>query len=688
MKRARTILVAMTLGIGLLVMDGPAAAAATVASPATGSLPDAVTAPDQQPAPVPDPPAPTPATDQSAGAEIGSVSQVAAAAAEQHSAAALERTTVGRHASPAAKSAAIWKTRGEPDRLIIIRQGSIDSVANGRLERHIVRPVSIITLNTLAYYVPSSWLSFDGTVAKLSAAVVLTTGVNLRIGPSVTQLLLTGGPTAPDAATLFVGAGALTLRGVKVASADPVTGAPMSDTPGRPFMSVATGGRLDVIDSSVTGLGATSGATVGQKIYPAIVFGLGSHGSVVRSTLSGNTVGLTLQKSDGVLLQDVTVSNSAADGIVLVGDTDTAMSGVMAEGNGLNGVAVSGPSSPRAINGITTHANHDFGVSVAGQAKPQLSAITASADGSGGIEINHSTDVDVTGLTATDEPVAVYTHVSSARVALERLNISGGRRGVVIEKTTNGLTLTDSTVHGTELGVSLGGHQMQLTDVDVVDSDTAAVIERGAANVSVERLTINGGDFGLIANPGTTGVVVRNLAADSVSTTAIRALSPGEQIVGGRIDGSSTGIDVQAATTLSGITILGTGTGVRARTPMSIRAAQVDVTAVSVGINIADGTPFVLADSRVHAIQSIRGTAAEQGINDLSLPALSVLGVIGVPLILLAVVLEVFAVLRQRRVRPPRDSAAALRNTLPPSPVRAPDDLSGVLASTATRERV
>jgi hypothetical protein len=148
-------------------------------------------------------------------------------------------------------------------------------------------------------------------------------------------------------------------------------------------------------------------------------------------------------------------------------------------------------------------------------------------------------------------------------------------------------------------------------------------------------------------------VVVRNLTAEGVSNSAVRALSPGGQILGGRIDGSSTGVDIQAPTTVSGVAINRADTGIRARTPDQVRAYQVDIAAISVGIDVAAGTPFLLTDSRVHALQSIRGTYVLAGLNDLSLPPLSVLGAIGAPLVVLAVLLELAAVARQRWRRPP-----------------------------------
>lgn len=47
-----------------------------------------------------------------------------------------------------------------------------------------------------------------------------------------------------------------------------------------------------------------------------------------------------------------------------------------------------------------------------------------------------------------------------------------------------------------------------------------------------------------------------------------------------------------------------------------------------------------LSNSRVHGLEAIRGDVRQQGPNALSLPPLSVLGAIGLPLILVAILLE------------------------------------------------
>ena len=78
--------------------------------------------------------------------------------------------------------------------------------------------------------------------------------------------------------------------------------------------------------------------------------------------------------------------------------------------------------------------------------------------------------------------------------------------------------------------------------------------------------------------------------------------------------------------------------------------ANVAVDAVTVGVNVAVGTPVVLTNSRVHALEAVRGQLAPEGTgNDLSLPAINLLGAIGVPLIILALILEGMHSMRQRR---------------------------------------
>jgi len=231
---------------------------------------------------------------------------------------------------------------------------------------------------------------------------------------------------------------------------------------------------------------------------------------------------------------------------------------------------------------------------------------------------------------------------------------------VQIEKTTRGLTLDGATIDGASIaGVAVGGHDVTLHDTAVQDSATGVRIERGAGQVTADGVRLSGGTDGIVALSATTGVVIRNLTAQGVDHAAVRTASPGLRIQGGRITGGSTGIDALSATTVSGTMISDVEEGVRARAGARVHVADVDVSALTTGVNAAAGSPIVLVGSRLDALQAVRGDVRLDGGNQLSLPPLNLLGAIGVPLVLLALILEQLHAFRQR-------SFGGFRRRLPP----------------------
>ena len=233
---------------------------------------------------------------------------------------------------------------------------------------------------------------------------------------------------------------------------------------------------------------------------------------------------------------------------------------------------------------------------------------------------------------------------------------------MVVEKTTKHLTVQDSTIVGARVaGVAVGGSEVELRAVSVSDSLSGVRIERGAHEVTAVDLTVSGGQDGVVAAPGTTRVVLQNLTTDGVENDAVRSFSPNARILGGTITGATTGITVGAAATISGTSITLVNDGIRARSGGLVQADGVEVHAIAVGINAEAGTPFLLTGSRVHALEAVRGQLTQAGVNDLSLPPLNLLGAIGAPFILLALVLELVHVARQHR------SGGDARRRLPPT---------------------
>jgi hypothetical protein len=572
------------------------------------------------------------------------------------SAAAAQRAAAQR-AEATQRGQVAWNTHGRPDALVVVRPMSIDLVDHGRLTRRIPRSGTTITLPALGRFLPRGWLSITDGTARLSAAVVLTPGVTLDVAAPVTTLQLAGGTRAPEAASLYTGSGQLTMRGVTVTSFDRTSGQVMTPGPGRPFVLVSPRGRFTATDSTLGDLGSApvgadqSGADQSGVVdHPGVDFRNGSTGSLVRTSFLRNGTGLELDGAQDVHLEDVTVSGSTGEGLILHGDRGTTMSGIRAEHNGGYGVRVTGPTTDRPVTGVATSANGAFGISVDKQTSLHISGVTASGDDGGGVDVEQSSGVTLADLTTTNEPIGLFTHVYATNVVIDRMRSTGGRRAVMIEKTTHHLIMQDSTISGaTVTAVAAGGADVELRDLSVTDSRTGLRIERGAHGVTATRLTLSGGQDGVVATPGTAGLVLQDLQADGVSNNAVRSSSPDARILGGRIRGGTTGIDLDAATTISGMQIGLVDEGIHTYSPGLVHADGIEVDAASVGINTAAGSPFLLTRSRVHALESVRGTLDAQGVNDLSLPPLNLLAAIGVPLVLLAVLLQVVAVIRGRR---------------------------------------
>jgi Periplasmic copper-binding protein (NosD) len=325
-------------------------------------------------------------------------------------------------------------------------------------------------------------------------------------------------------------------------------------------------------------------------------------------------------------------------------------------------VQVSGPSSARPITGITTSGNAKFGVAVFSQQAPQISGIVTQADGYGGLQLSGDTNAVVSDFSAVDQPIGVFNHAGSTNVTLSGLRISGGGRGVMAEKTTDGLTLSGSTIERAQTGVSLGGRNVDLRDVLISNSQSGLRVERGATGVTATAVNVTGGQDGVVVIPGTDGVLLRDLMIDGASSNGVRTSGTNAQIQGGRISNTPTGIDAEAATTINGTEITAVNVGIRARATDLVAADDVTVSAMSSGVTVQEGSPFVLTDSRVDALQAVTGEANYQGLNTLSLPPLNVLGVIGIPLVLLALLLDQVQRFRQRnrpsgdqrRLPPPR----------------------------------
>jgi hypothetical protein len=588
------------------------------------------------------------------------------AVAQQAAAVAPAQVITPDNAASARRS---WEARGRPHRMAIVRDFRIDIVTDGRLTRQVGRAGGTVGIADLDRAVPSNWLTVDGGTATLDATVVLVRNVSMRLGDSLDTLRLAGGATAADAASIHTGGGRVDLDGLTITSVDLATGQPLpADAKGRPTIVASNGGRLDATDVTINDLGALSDGTPGAEDdgTSAVEFRTGSTGSLVRTTVARGSTGVTLSHADDVHLDQLTVADSAGDGLVLAGDKGTTMSGIRATGNGENGVLVSGESGGRPVTGISTNANGSFGVAVVGESGTQVSGVDTTADGAGGLRISRSTNVAVSAYTATDQRMGVFTHVNSSGIVLDGVQTTGGARGLVVEKSTSALEAKNSTFSGARVaGVAVNGNNIALTGVYVSDSRSAVRVDRGAHDIRLNALTVDGGRDGIVTAAGTSGLVISDLAVRDVEYDGVRTFTPDARITGATITGGGTGMDIAAGATITNSTITAAEEGIRSRSIEPVYASGITVDTTELGVNSAEGNPFTLVDSNVHALESVRGVINQQGTNDLSLPPLSLLGAIGIPLVLLAVVLEELHTQRQRRL------GRVTRRRRPPLPVEA-----------------
>jgi hypothetical protein len=568
----------------------------------------------------------------------------------------------------AASARRSWETRGRPDRMAIVREYRIDVVSQGRITRQIPHRGGAVTLTGIDRALPSDWLSITDTTAVLDAAIVLVrdTTLNIDAATGVHTLQLTGGARPQDAASIHTGGGHLVLTGLAISSLDPATGQPVPPTAaGRPMIVASTGGRLDSTDVTISDLGTPG--TTDDDAGAAIEYHTGSTGSLVRTTVREATVGVELTRSHAVHLEDLTVTGSDSDGLILSGDRATTMNGIRAIGNGHNGVLVSGDTTTRPITAITTSSNHAYGIAVVQATGTHINGVSTSTDTEGGLRISQSADITVTDYHATGQRVGIYTHVGSTNITLDGIHTNGGHQGLVIEKSSSQIEVRNSTFTGAALtGAALTGHTITLNDIQVRGSRSGIRIERGAHDIHLTALTIKGGHDGVVTAPDTTAVVITNPDIDHVEADAIRTFSPDARITGAHITGGTTGIDLAAGATITDTTINAAEQGIHSRSPQRVYASHITVDALEVGVNNETTTPLLLTDSQVHALESVRGHITQHGANNLSLPPLNLLSAVGIPLILLAIILEELHALRQRRLgvgnrrrRPPLPTGTA-----------------------------
>jgi hypothetical protein len=585
-----------------------------------------------------------------------------AAIREAHTAASAARRAAHFAAAETAAQAE-WQRTGKPAQLIVVRPRVIDVVTNGHLTSRIRRGAGPISLQDLAVFLPPGWLWTSGDTAMLSATMGLTEGATLD--PGVANLRLAGGSDASSAASIWVGRGSLALRNISVTSWDPGSqqAIPVS-APGRPFITVGSGGHLDATDARVSDLGVNAGPAAGHD-HTGVAFGPGSTGTLVRTRLARNLVGLKLSGSQNVRLQGVTVEQSHGDGLVLHDDHGTTLQAVDVSNNGRNGVLVTGTVPGRVLSGVTALGNGAFGAAVIRQKEQQVIGLSTSENKLGGLRLTGCVACKVMGTSAANEPIGLLVNGPASQITVEDAKVRGAGQGVVLRHGVSEVNIRAVDVDQAVVGVAVSAAGVRLRDIAVNNSVTAVKISTTAARVIVSDPTITAGRDGIVVADGAREVILRNVVTHDVGHDAVVVSSPGVVISGGKLDGGRTGINARAPITIQGTSVSRVVEGIHVAPGVTVHGDRIDVLASHSGIKVDQGGEFILTDSRVRAPDALRGRVVARGNNTVSPPPFPWLGGVGVILVVVAVLLEVLRSMLQWR--------SSRRGRLPPSrrgPVR------------------
>lgn len=580
-------------------------------------------------------------------------------------------------ATAASLDKVIWAQVGEPDRLIIIRATSVDVIQNDTLLIHLPRAGGIVTFPWLALKIGSPWISMPNPgTAVLSAALLLSPGTRMRVGPDVRRLFLSGGTARASASWIRCEQASLTISGVALSSLRAGNQAGGQPVPakwgGRPYVYAAAGARLDVTGSTVSDLGEPPSGQAGalasatrsgappasaRVVMAGVIWGRGSTGSAVSVRFERNQVGLALVRSVGVRLRNVTVENSVFDGLLLRGDRGTRLTGVISRSNGGSGMIISG-AGPRHLSGLIAAANAAAGVSAVTQTGLVLTGVRTAEDGGGGVRLVGCVRCTVSDLVAVgDGETALTISGASDDVSVTGANLDGGETGVTIAAGTKAVTLRGAVVTGfRRLGVGIAGTGVSVLRSHISGSPVAVRVYGSAARIRLSSVTVRGGVDGVIVTHTVASVSLSDVTVTGVAHNGVTSASAALRMSGGHIYGGQVGISLLAPADITGVDIDRVVIGIHDRAPGTVDASQIHVVAERYGIKTDAGARVDLSDSVIRAPVTLTGAGyiSRDSLTVLSLPPIPWLGFTAITAVLLAITLQTIHLLRRGSPRAPR----------------------------------
>ncbi|MBW8800760.1 MAG: right-handed parallel beta-helix repeat-containing protein [Streptomyces sp.] len=564
---------------------------------------------------------------------------------------------------------AAWQRSGRPDRLMVIRPGTVALVSHGSVVKRLYPQYGPLPLSWLAANAGGEWIGHApaktgrSKTVRINTAVLLTPGTTLQMGRRTPTVLMTAGKT-PASGTWIRGSRAtLDIDGVTLASAaaDGSTPAP-ADLAGRPYLAMGAGGRMTIDDAQVTGLGRGADAPARES---GITWGRAATGSATGSTFQGDRTGLRLTGSTGVELDKVTVKDAVQDGVVLDGDRGTTVRGLTVEGSGGNGVTVGG-TDRRSLSGVTTSDSHGTGIKATAQHGLTLTATASHHDAGGGVRLISCVSCALDKTVVDGASSAISVSGQGARVTVRDARLTGGAdgAGVTLAADIAGATVTGGTISGFDRGIAIGGPDVRVDGTTVSGAGTGVKIYGHASDAALNSVVVHGGRAGVTASDATRGVVLTGVRISGVSGKGLASASTGLTVSGGSVSGALTAVDLGASARLEKLTVSDARRGMHLASGVHAAADGLDILAERKGIEADAGAWISITDSRVRAPTALsgKGTIKRLGHTEVTLPPFPWLGFAALVALTLAVLLQTVHQVRHRRTPRPR-VAAHVRNT-------------------------
>ncbi|MGW5864795.1 right-handed parallel beta-helix repeat-containing protein [Streptomyces sp. NPDC055239] len=560
---------------------------------------------------------------------------------------------------------AAWRRTGRPERLMVLRPGTIALVRHGTVVRRLFPGRGAVTPGWLSAHAGPGWVTYEPgkhPTMRVSTAILLAPGSALQIRPVDGTVLLTAGRTAASGTWIRGSRAVLDLEGATLRSVGVDDHPAPGSAAGRPYLAMGAGGRMDVVRSSVTGFGRSGAARGGES---GVTWGRGSTGRAVSSTFRGNRTGLRLTGARGVLLDRVTVTGSAKDGVVLNGDRGTTVRRLSAGTSGRHGVVVGGTDG-RVLAGVSTAANRGTGIRATPQRRLTLTDPVSYGDGGGGIRLMSCASCTVRRPVVRVTPTALAVLGAGSRVTVSDADLAGDGSGTGISLAAG---IGAATVRGGEVtafarGVEVAGSHVVVDGTVLRDSVTGVAVRGRAWQVALRGLDVQARRYGITASGTTRRVSLSGVRIGGTTVKGLSSASPGLRVSGGSVTGARTAVDLRGWARLDRLAVSGAHRGVHLAPRTRVTAVGLDVLARRKGVDAEAGARLDLTDSRVRAAVALDGDGSVRryGATEVSLPPFPWLGLAAVAALGLAALLQTVHQVRHRRTAQPR-VAGHVRNT-------------------------